>query len=69
MTDPKPPRRPKHLLSDEQLASHAGATAEDLAQGHRQGNGFRVHGIYIVVVSIVALILLIAAIALASTMM
>lgn len=69
MTDANPPHRPKHLLSDEQLASHAGATAEDLTQGHRQGNGFRVHGIYIVVVSVVALVLLIAAIALASTMM
>ncbi len=69
MTDPTPKHRAKHLLSDEQLASHAGATAEDLTQGHRQGNGFRVHGIYIVVVSIVALIVLIAAIALASTMM
>ena len=64
-----PAVRRKHLLSDEQLASHAGATAEDLVKGHRQGNGFRVHGLYIVVVSIAALVMLVAAIAVASSMM
>ena len=61
--------RRKHLLTDEQLASHAGATAEDLAQGHRQGNGIRVHRTYIVWVSLAALVLLGIAIAVASAPM
>lgn len=61
--------RRKHLLTDEQLASRAGASAEDLTQGHRQGNGIRIHRTYILVVSLVALALLVVAIAMASTMM
>lgn len=64
-----PAARRKHLLSDEQLASHAGAGAADLNEGHRQGNGIRVHRTYILVVSVVALVLLGVTIALASTRM
>jgi hypothetical protein len=59
----------KHLLTDEQLASHAGASAEDLAQGHRQGNAIRIHRTYIVIVSLAALVLLVVAIAVASATM
>ncbi len=61
--------RPKHLLTAEQLGSHAGATADDLIQGHREGNGLRVHAIYIVIVSVAALALLVGGIAMASSMM
>lgn len=61
--------RRKHLLTGEQLASHAGASAEDLARGHRHGNGVRVHRTYILVVSLAALVLLVVAIAVASTTM
>ena len=61
--------RPKHLLSAEELGTHAGATADDLIQGRREGNGLRVHAIYIVIVSVVALALLVGSIALASSMM
>jgi hypothetical protein len=58
--------RPKHLLTNDDLAAHAGATAEDLIHGHRQGNGLRVHAIYILIVSIAALALLVGGIAFAS---
>ncbi|KAA1417948.1 hypothetical protein F0U44_15035 [Nocardioides humilatus] len=58
--------RRKHLLTDAQLAVHAGATPDDLTHGHRQGNGMRVHRAYIVVVSITALICLVIAMAMAS---
>lgn len=64
-----PAARRKHLLTDAQLASHAGATADDLARGHRHGNGIRVHRTYIVVVSLAALVLLVVAIAVASAKM
>ncbi len=59
----------KHLLTAEQLASHAGASAEDLAQGHRQGNGIRIHRTYIIFVSLTALVMLGVAIAVASATM
>ena len=68
MTSNEKPRG-KHLLTSEELASHAGAGADDLVQGHRGGNGFRVHTIYIVIVSVAALGLLVGAIAIASSMM
>lgn len=68
MTSPEKPR-PKHLLSNDDLATHAGATAEDLIHGHRQGNGLRVHAIYIVIVSAAALALLVGGIALATSAM
>ncbi len=63
------PTRRKHLLTDAQLASHAGATADDLALDHRHGNGIRVHRTYIIVVSLVALVLLGVAIAAANAAM
>lgn len=59
----------KHLLSDDQVAAHAGATADDLVRGIRHGNGLRVHRLYIVVVSLTTLVLLVAAIAVASARM
>jgi len=61
--------RRKHLLTEEQLAPHSGASADDLAHGHRHGNGLRVHRTYIAVVSLVALALLVVAIAMASATM
>ena len=61
------PVRRRHLLTDAELASHAGATADDLLHGHRQGNGLRAHRTYIIVVSLVALVLLVVAIATASS--
>jgi len=61
--------RGKHLLTKAQLAPHAGASADDLANGHRHGNGLRVHRAYILVVSVVALALLVVAIAVASARM
>ena len=68
MTAQEKPRG-KHLLTNEELASHAGASAEDLVHGRRAGNGFRVHTIYIVIVSVAALVLLVGAIAIASSAM
>jgi hypothetical protein len=68
MTPTEKPRG-KHLLTKDELASHAGATADDLIEGRREGNGFRVHTIYIVIVSVAALALLVGGIALASSMM
>lgn len=61
--------RGKHLLTNEELASHAGANADDLVQGRREGNGVRVHTIYIVIVSVAALVLLVGGIAIASSTM
>ncbi len=68
MTSTEKPRG-KHLLTNDELASHAGATADDLIHGHRGGNGFRVHTIYILIVSVASLALLVGGIALASSMM
>jgi hypothetical protein len=65
----RPSTKPKHLLTSEQLAAHAGATPDDVTQGHRRGNGARVHRTYILVVSVVALLLLIGAVAIASATM
>ena len=64
-----PQARRKHLHSDQQLAAHADAKAEDLVRSHGQGNGVRLHGTYFVIVSIVALVLLVGAIAMASAQM
>ncbi|KRB78111.1 hypothetical protein ASE01_08105 [Nocardioides sp. Root190] len=61
--------RRKHLLTAEELASHAGITPDALARGHRHGNGIRVHRTYIFVVSMVTLVLLVGAIAMASAQM
>ena len=65
---PAPARR-RHLLTDEQLSSRSGASADDLADGHREGNGIRIHRTYIIVVSLVALMLFGVAVALASATM
>ena len=70
MTTPEPAPRRKHLMTDEQLAAIAHPSAEDRAQAHRDnGNGIRVHRVYIVVVSLAALVMLGVAIALASAKM
>ncbi len=58
----------KHLHTQEALAVHVGSTTDHMSRGHHQGNGLRVHGIYFVAVSLVALVLLIAVIAIASAM-
>ena len=58
--------RRKHLLTVEQLACHAGATADDLVAGVRHGNGLRVHRSYLIVISLVTLVFLVMAIAVAS---
>ncbi len=65
---PKP--RGKHLLAREQVTRSAGTSGDaDLTRSHGQGNGVQVHFIYFAVVSLVALVLVIAAIALATAMM
>jgi hypothetical protein len=59
----------KHLVSPEALARATTAIASPgLAGMHKQGNGVRLHGLYFAVVSLVALLLVIAAVVLASTM-
>lgn len=62
--------RAKHLRSPESVmrSTDSSGTA-DLTRHHGQGNGLRVHGIYFGVVSLVALVLVIGAIVLASRMM
>lgn len=60
----------KHLLSPETVTRSADTSSDaDLTRSHGQGNGVRVHGIYFAAVSLAALVLVIAAIALATTMM
>jgi hypothetical protein len=44
-----------------------GLTAVDLTRSHGQSNGLRVHRIYFAAVSLAGLVLIIAAVALAST--
>ena len=63
-----PSAKRKHLLSQEAIAAHAGTNAENLTRGHHQGIGLRVHGVYFLAVSFVALVLLIVFIAVASAM-
>ena len=59
----------KHLVSPEALARATTAIASPGLVGmHKQGNGVRVHGLYFSVVSLVALLLVIASVVLASTM-
>ena len=68
-TGPSRPLR-RHLRSPESLTRAADTRGDtDLTRGRGQGNGVRMHGIYFAVVSLVALVLVIAAIALATTMM
>jgi hypothetical protein len=57
----------KHLLSAQTIARSAAASSRvDLTRHHGQGNGLRVHLVYFAAVSLVALMALIAAIAVAS---
>lgn len=62
-------RLPRHLITPETLARAAvlGRDA-DLTRHHGQGNGMRVHALYFAAVSLVALAMVIAAVAVASTM-
>ncbi|NYJ02249.1 hypothetical protein HNR19_002947 [Nocardioides thalensis] len=61
--------RRNHLLTAAQLASHRPATGTHLVQMHGQGNGVRVHQTYIAAISLVALVLMGVAIAIASSTM
>lgn len=69
--EPSTPRsHPKHLLSPEAVTRSNDTSGDaDLTRSHGQGNGVRIHGLYFAAVSLVALVLVIAAIALATTMM
>lgn len=62
-------RLPKHLIAPETLARAAvlGRDA-DLTRHHGQSNGMRVHALYFAAVSLVALAMVLAAVAFASTM-
>ena len=68
-TGPKPPLR-RHLLSPE-AGTRTSNTSRDADLTHRrgQGNGVRIHGIYFAAVSLTALVLVMAGIVLATTMM
>jgi hypothetical protein len=66
MTNGRPSAKRKHLLSQEAMAAHAGTNADNVTPGHRQGIGLRVHGVYFLAVSVVALVVLIVLIAVAS---
>lgn len=59
----------RHLLTPEALA-HAAVIERgtDLTRHHGQGNGMRVHALYFAGVSLVALVLMIAAVVLANAM-
>lgn len=64
-THGKPVRR--HLLTPEALARAAVIVQPaDLTRRHGQGNGVRVHALYFVAVSVVALSLMIAAVVVAT---
>lgn len=68
MTTSSPGRR-KHLLSDDQIGSHAGVSADELGRSHRHGNGMRVHRTYMLVFSLATLVMLVVVIAVASATM
>ncbi len=60
----------KHLLSSESITRSSDTRGDvDLTRHQGQGNGVRVHGIYFAAVSLVALVIIVAAIVLAVTMM
>jgi len=63
-----PSARRKHLLSPEAIAAHASTNTENASRGHSQGIGLRIHGVYFLAVSLVALVVLIVFIAIASGM-
>jgi len=58
----------KHLHTARTMSPPDGAPDRDLTRRRGQGNGVRVHGIYFAAVSLIALVLVIVAVALASTM-
>jgi hypothetical protein len=64
----KPSATRKHLLSPEAIAAQASTDPERVIRGHRRGIGLRIHGVYFLAVSCVALVVLIAFIAFASAM-
>lgn len=67
-TGPTKPAR-RHLLTPETVTRTDTSRDADLTRRHGQSNGLRVHGVYFAAVSLVALVLIIAAIALATTTM
>lgn len=68
-TGPAKPLR-RHLLSPQAIARSAGLQGDvDLTRSRGHGNGVRTHAVYFAVVSLVALVLVIAAVALATPMM
>lgn len=67
-TGPARPAR-RHLLTPETLTRTDTGRTADLTRRHGQSNGLRVHGLYFAAVSLVALVLIIAAIVLATTTM
>lgn len=66
-TASKPVR--KHLLSPQAMARASAIPADlDLTRHRGQGNGVRVHALYFTAVSLLTLLVAIAAVALATTM-
>lgn len=59
----------KHLQAPGTAQDHTDATGADLTRMHGQGNGVRIHRLYFAVVSVLALVLLIAAAAYSTTLM
>lgn len=70
-TEMSPSETPKrNLISRKRLAKAAEADDDpDLTRSHGQGNGMRVHLIYFAVVAVIALVLVIGGVALATAMM
>lgn len=60
---------PRHLLTPETVTRTGAGLDADLTRRHGQSNGLRVHGLYFAAVSLVALVLIIAAIVLATATM
>lgn len=68
-TGPAKPLR-RHLRSPQPATRSADSSEPaDPTHSHGQGNGVRVHSIYFALVSLVALVLVIAAVAVATTTM
>lgn len=60
----------KHMYAPEEIRYAARTSGDaDLTRGHGQGNGVRVHGTYVAVVLLAALVLVVGGIALAARMM
>lgn len=68
-TGPGKPLR-RHLISPQAIARSAGIRGDvDLTRSRGHGNGVRTHAVYFAAVSLAALVLVIAAVALATPMM